>query len=71
MSTATPTNQDREALSALVAAFEAGQADRRDYWRAARYTLQELHPTYSGHDVTRVARILAPFPLQDGRYSPR
>jgi len=71
MSTATPTDADRALLEPLIAGFTAGDLDRRDYWHGARALLEPAHPNYSGHDVTRVARILAPFPLRDDRYAPR
>ena len=71
MSTATPTPADEAMLLPLRGAFLEGRIDRRDYWHAAQDALKAAHPEYSGHDATRVARILAPFPLRDSRYAPR
>jgi len=71
MSSATPTLADSELLAPVIAAFQAGQADRRVYWHTSQPLLLAAHPEFTGHDATRVARILAPFPLRDDRYAPR
>jgi hypothetical protein len=71
VSDAFPTPADKELVAPIVEAFTAGEIGRNVYWHATRDLLQGAHPRYSGHDVTRVARILAPFPLRDGRYAPR
>lgn len=71
VSTATPTEQDRELIAPIIAGFQYGALDRRDYWHLSQFDLLAAHPEFSGHDATRVARILAPFPLQDDRYAPR
>jgi hypothetical protein len=71
VSTATPTPADWEIAAPWIAAYRAGELDRRGYWHGVQAALRQAHTAYSGHDVTRVARIMAPFPLQDDRYAPR
>lgn len=79
MSSATPTPADWQLAQPFIDAFRAVEGStpwlvglaRRDYWHGVQDALRAAHPGYSGHDVTRVARIMAPFPLRDGAYAPR
>lgn len=68
MSTATPTPDDEALAAPWIAAFTAGTIDRRGYWHGLEAQLRASRPHYSSRDVTRVARILAPFTLRD-RYA--
>jgi len=71
VSTATPSQADLALAAPLVEAYARGVIDRRDYWHTIQPALLAAHPEFSGHDATRVARIMAPFPLRDDRYAPR
>lgn len=71
MSTATPTPADWQAAQPWIDAFTAGEIDRRAYWHNVQRLIRNAHPEFSGHDATRVARIMAPFPLKDGPLAPR
>ena len=68
MSTATPTPADLELAQPAIDAYNAGLIDRRGYWHAVEQELRAARPSYSARDVTRVARIMAPFWLRD-RYA--
>jgi len=68
MSTATPTLEDEALAAPWIAAYQAGEIDRRGYWHGLEHALRASRPHYSARDVTRVARILAPFTLRD-RYA--
>lgn len=71
MSDATPTVGDWQLAQPLIDAWNAGQLSRYEWWHTIQPALREAHPNFSGHDATRVARIMAPFSLRDDRYAPR
>ena len=72
VSTATPTPADLELADSFQRVVDDGLVPvdevRRWYWHTIEIALRNAHPDYSARDVTRVARIMAPFPLRD-RYA--
>lgn len=71
MSDATPAAADWQLAQPLRDAFERGELSRYEWWHTIQPALLDAHPNFSGHDATRVARIMAPFPLRDDRFAAR